>query len=258
MRRILLNELFPVVHYSAVVRPGESSCTAWKKRTFIDWQIQMAVAGGIRYEFGDGDDFVLAPGEIALVEPGIEISQTLTERETSFCCVHFLFAETAESEPVQLPPRRLKLAEPELFHALFLRLHKAFRTPGNIGEALASGIVRELFLRMLLSESVRGNGADPVKRMTAYLNEHLLERPGRMELARKFHFAPEYVNQLFRKQLGMTPGEYVRRRLAHRAYRLLAGEGLSEKETADRLGFSSPFYFSRVFRAVYGVPPSRV
>lgn len=94
--------------------------------------------------------------------------------------------------------------------------------------------------------------------MTAYLNEHLLERPGRIELAREFHFAPEYINQLFRKQLGMTPGEYVRRRLAQRAYRLLAGEGLSVKETADRLGFSSPFYFSRVFRAVYGVPPSRV
>ncbi len=34
--------------------------------------------------------------------------------------------------------------------------------------------------------------------------------------------------------------------------------GQRVKETADRLGFSSPFYFSRVFRAVYGVPPSRV
>lgn len=258
MQKIFLNNLFPAVHYAAVVRPGESRCMAWKKRIFRDWQIQMTLAGGIRYESGDGDDFVLAPGEIALMPPGIEISQTLTKRESSFCCVHFLFGETAECEPAQLPPRRLSLAEPELFHSLFLRLYEAFRTPGSVTEALASGLVREIFLRMLLPESVRGNSADPVKRMTAYLNEHLLERPGRIELAREFHFAQEYINQLFRKQLGMTPGEYVRRRLAQRAYRLLAGEGLSVKETADRLGFSSPFYFSRVFRAVYGVPPSRV
>ena len=110
MQKIFLNNLFPAVHYAAVVRPGESRCMAWKKRIFSDWQIQMTLAGGIRYESGDGDDFVLAPGEIALMPPGIEISQTLTKRESSFCCVHFLFGETAECEPAQLPPRRLSLA----------------------------------------------------------------------------------------------------------------------------------------------------
>jgi len=41
------------------------------------------------------------------------------------------------------------------------------------------------------------------------------------------------------------------------AKQLLLSENLNVKETAQRLGFSSEFQFSRAFRRQEGVPPRR-
>ena len=51
----------------------------------------------------------------------------------------------------------------------------------------------------------------------------------------------------------LTPG----REKGRQAWRnILLAEGAKISDVADRLGFSSPFHFSRAFRARYDQPPS--
>ena len=60
----------------------------------------------------------------------------------------------------------------------------------------------------------------------------------------------------FRRHLGQTPVEVRRRILAEKAGELLATSDLSVEEISDRLGFSSPSWFRKVFRAQTGCTPT--
>ncbi len=65
-----------------------------------------------------------------------------------------------------------------------------------------------------------------------------------------------YLYALFREQLRMTPKEYLVRFRVERACGLLAGP-LSIAEIGRSVGYEDPLSFSRVFRQVKGLPPSR-
>ena len=60
----------------------------------------------------------------------------------------------------------------------------------------------------------------------------------------------------FRRHLGHTPAEARHRILAEKAGELLATSDLSVEEISDRLGFSSPAWFRKVFRAQTGCTPT--
>jgi len=74
------------------------------------------------------------------------------------------------------------------------------------------------------------------------------------DLAALADLSREHFARQFRRDLGIGPKEYLTRRVLERACaRLLAGERVQEVATA--LGFASPFYFSRFFKAQTGISP---
>lgn len=72
----------------------------------------------------------------------------------------------------------------------------------------------------------------------------------------------DYVRKLFKREMGVTPHEYLiscRMRLAQEL--ILSGIGnrysnYSVGQVAEACGFSEPLYFSRVFKKYYGFSPS--
>ena len=60
----------------------------------------------------------------------------------------------------------------------------------------------------------------------------------------------------FSTSTGMTPKQYLNRRLNQAASLLLIGTNLTVKEIAYRLRFSEEFYFSRFFKKLNEFPPS--
>ena len=94
--------------------------------------------------------------------------------------------------------------------------------------------------------------------MVSYLRTHLDRKVTRRSLAREFGITPEHVNALFKKHLGVTPTQFIQRERMQKAYHYLRDEGLSVKETAARVGFDDPFYFSRVFKRLMHRSPTSV
>ena len=64
-----------------------------------------------------------------------------------------------------------------------------------------------------------------------------------------------HFRRLFRALYGITPTEYRNRLRIEHAKPLLLSGNLTVGEIADRLGFESIFYFSRVFKAQTGMSP---
>lgn len=76
---------------------------------------------------------------------------------------------------------------------------------------------------------------------------------------RTFPFNYDYLRKLFKKELGITPYQYlIDKRLQAAADYLcvLEGEEGSISDISRQCGFREPLYFSRMFKKKYGVAPS--
>ncbi len=76
------------------------------------------------------------------------------------------------------------------------------------------------------------------------------------ETARMVQLSTNYFGELFRKQMGVSFGEYLRSRRLECAHRLLADTKLSISEIARESGFRSMSHFSETFRRRYGLTPT--
>ena len=61
---------------------------------------------------------------------------------------------------------------------------------------------------------------------------------------------------LFQNDYGVTPSKYVTLRRIEYAKNLLSSENTSVAATASLCGFSDAYYFSKVFKTVFGISPS--
>ncbi|HEX2955171.1 MAG TPA: helix-turn-helix transcriptional regulator, partial [Bacillota bacterium] len=75
------------------------------------------------------------------------------------------------------------------------------------------------------------------------------------EVARQVCVTPYYLSRLFHAEMGMTFTDYLTKTRLEKAVQLLQN-GVSVKEICYQVGYNDPNYFSRLFRKVFGVPPT--
>ncbi len=76
------------------------------------------------------------------------------------------------------------------------------------------------------------------------------------DMARNAGLSERRFRQVFLKIAGSTPKRFYDGVRLELGRRIIIAEAAKISDVADRLGFSSPFHFSRAFRARYGKPPS--
>ena len=99
---------------------------------------------------------------------------------------------------------------------------------------------------------------DRFSRLHAYMETHLEERPDLETLmhadgcSSRYQFIRDY-----KRHTGQTPMQaFLHRKMAHACY-LLEVSGRPVADISRQLGFEDPYYFSRAFKRVVGVSPSR-
>jgi transcriptional regulator GlxA family with amidase domain len=102
-----------------------------------------------------------------------------------------------------------------------------------------------------------GETGRKVERSIAYMTDHINEPLQVATLAALANVSPSHFFALFKKRTGCPPMDYFTRLRMRHASRLLGSTSASVKEVAAALGYDDPFYFSRVFKSVHQVPPSR-
>jgi len=69
--------------------------------------------------------------------------------------------------------------------------------------------------------------------------------------------SPSGIYKSIREGFGCTLGEYIRSTRIKRSLELLADDSLSIEKVAESVGFTDPAYYSRSFKAVYGISPMK-
>lgn len=105
--------------------------------------------------------------------------------------------------------------------------------------------------------SVLFQGDGVAARARSFIEEHLFE-PFRVdELVRHCHASESTLLRAFRREIGVSPIAYVRRRRLEESLQLLESGRYAVTEVATRVGYDNPSAFAAAFRQQFGVAPSR-
>ena len=94
-----------------------------------------------------------------------------------------------------------------------------------------------------------------VAQVQEYVKNHLSEKLTLADVAAVFNFSPNYLSQLFGKYGDSGFVEYITETRIAAAKEMLEQGDLKVYEIAEKLGYESAFYFSKVFKKVTGLSP---
>ncbi|TYP79828.1 response regulator [Paenibacillus methanolicus] len=140
-------------------------------------------------------------------------------------------------------------AEGEQRESLLLSYEQLMESFANVTEMIV--YLRALSMRSL-SEAVPAEPAlTSNETMIAILNhvKHNFDKDISIQsLAHQHYIHPNYVSQLFKKEVGETFTAYITRLRIARACELLATTNLMVTEIAERVGYGDYYYFTRIFK----------
>jgi AraC-like DNA-binding protein len=96
-----------------------------------------------------------------------------------------------------------------------------------------------------------------IGQIKAILLRDLTSPPSVPLVADEVALSPNYLSSLFHRETGLTIRQFVDIERVEASKQLLADARRSIKQVAHALGYADQHHFSRVFRRVTGLPPSR-
>lgn len=106
------------------------------------------------------------------------------------------------------------------------------------------------------ADSMGATSAETVRKVHAYLVEHLSERVTIEELSRMFHINATTLKEAFKTEYGTSLAAHIKEHRMEKAATLLRESGMSVAEIAKIVGFESRSRFTTAFKEAYGVLPS--
>jgi len=262
MNSITPAQIAPSIRVCNYIHPDNGEM--WGPRTIPDYELILVVAGIFKY-ISQEKSITVKSGQILLIKPMIKHSLRHINEfgKGTISCIHCDATKTSEDKNLecQLIPAPETITTPkefEIFHESFKQCCEIFDNFAPYKKELLETIVKSIWIRLAqywqkkTSQSI----SPRIQEMTEYLRETMKTNVSRHDLADKFGYSPEHINYLFKKELGITPTEFINHQRVLLAFHLIKNDQLSVKEASHKTGFNDQYYFSRVFKKIMGYPPA--
>lgn len=109
---------------------------------------------------------------------------------------------------------------------------------------------------MLFSDDNKSHQQKLIDNITEYLTQNITQDLSLVSVAQHFNISSGYLSKFFKENTGCSFSKYViEKKFAYAAELLVSEPKLSVSEIAETLGYFDSAYFSRQFKARYGVTP---
>lgn len=105
--------------------------------------------------------------------------------------------------------------------------------------------------------SFRNSALARLQPVLIYINHHLADPICIQELADIVNLSEKYFITFFKKAMGITPITYIAQVKMKKALEYLHEQNYSVKEVATLVGYADIYTFSKAFKKIYGVAPSK-
>ncbi len=172
------------------------------------------------------------------------------EEPASFYYVRY---ENPGEEP--LPAGLLPLENTGRLLSTLQYLLRLTNIPGE--QELKNALLADIFHQLRAEELLQPAKLDPViARLTGFFEKNLHRKLSLGEAAAAVCLSPNGLIHHCKKQLRLTPMDYLNRLRLERAEALLCRTADPIAHIARLCGFESPYYFSNVFKKARGISPA--
>ena len=214
----------------------------------IDGEMQV-VEDGIVYNITKDTAFFLKSGVHHWGEKAFEIG-------TSWYYIHFQFPEFIHDDSIIILPKMINFTNKALKYRV--KQIEQNHNSGNVLRAsiLLWGVLLDCFEAeknkdLLFQENLK------VKKLKNFLSEHFSEKSIRTLVQSEFGVSYKYLSQLLKENTGQTIKQFQSSARLKKAVEYLCETSMSIAEISCKTGFYDEFYFSKIFKREYGVPPSK-
>lgn len=172
-----------------------------------------------------------------------------TERRREVICLWVSLPELQLTEPIQLHDQSGELS------VLFSTIHREYKR--DKPDPLILEYLMKLLLTMILRNMNEPKSQEGILAyVLQYIRIHYAEPITLDRLAAMEHISKSYLSRLFKQQTGQTVISYVNSLRIETAKHLLTATRANVNEIAYQVGYASPKYFHRTFRALTGDTPA--
>lgn len=115
-----------------------------------------------------------------------------------------------------------------------------------------------LYKNNLLEFSDQTRRSDTVMEMIEYIEENFERDLTTATIGEHFGYSTEHFCRKFKEATGLTPMNYLKIYRMEEAYKLLKMGERNVSRIAQQCGFTDSNYFTRCFKAHFGMPPSQL
>jgi AraC-like DNA-binding protein len=227
------------------------------------------IEDGIKYELSEGSYLFLRKNTphwgSSFYIPGTEWYYihfyNLEEKETpefSHYQHSSLILEENYSAHIKLPKQGM-VHNPEYIEWQLKKLHDDYQSPQPFRPLYLSALTYQFFVDLYTVQLTEGKESKQhriVGRMIELFSQAAPKKLSSEEISTTLGMNYAYLSTLFRQETGKSITQFQDELLIEKAITLLKKESVNISEVSDTLGFSNPFYFSRVFKKITGVSPS--
>lgn len=145
----------------------------------------------------------------------------------------------------------------EQFNEIYNQLERGY---GSDTLLYANMCLWQFFTTFLFNERYATTGSLNTKNAMDvaidFLRRHIDQVVTLETIASEANLSPSHFSYLFKKKTGFSPIEYFNHLKVQKACQYLLFTNLRIKEISEKLGIEDPYYFSRMFTKVMGMPPN--
>ena len=223
--------------------------------TYVDKGSIHSVAEGTDILLEQGDLVIYAPGQWHMQYADVDVSP-------SFITITF---DLAGEFPQMLTNRKFTVPQ-----SAVSVLQQMMREHDRMDEYSEDALIccLQMLLLLMMREQTAPAGTklrttnavnsenEIIRRAQQYIGEHVREKLTVPLVARHVDVSPSYLTALFRKNLQISPGEYIRRIKLQESKQMIREDNMNFTEIAAALQYSTVHHFSRQFKDKFGITPT--
>lgn len=217
------------------------------------------IRGRARMRF-DGVPYDMEPGKIFHVGPNIALDKEVIGcAEWNYMVIHYRVDDSDKGEfPQAFSHYQIDSGHRVGINDLLNRLYNVCITPGNLSALQAKSLFFSILDESLTCAGSRNKerGRELVEQAVEYMKNSYMEPITVAKLAGRYGLNSKQFSYLFQKHTGMAPLEYLIEHRVRRARELLYTTACSIADISARVGYSDPYYFSKLFKKRTGFCPS--
>ena len=228
-----------------------------------NWEIYRLTEGICHY-FIDNKTYRLETGDLVVIPPGVIhnviYGPHVHSRMLINCSEHYIPSgcdKTLRHTVLFSPDPKCARQVDELY----AKIQREVRETDDMTLSMTTALSWELLIILCRhSDTPRVTASSPfVEDALEYIHQNAAGRLSLTDTARHCAVSPEHLSRVFRKETGFGFNEYINIYRLKRAETLLkSGSQFSVAQVAQACGFADSNYFSKAYRKMYGIPPSKV